>query len=1027
MGGHYQTTVILSAGICSTKQQLVGFIGRLKLSLNFYKKTALFSTSVTTRYNDLGGLFHDFHLGMKKNLLLTIVTILAATLFSYGQITPTDYVTTWKTDNPGASLSNQIIIPAEGEYTVYYESIPASTSGSLPASGTFTGSQTITLPAAGTYRIAIKPTGATPFHRIYFIGSEDHQKLLTIEQWGSTVWSTFEQAYLDCSNLSAISATDVPILTNVRSMQFAFYNCTSLSSAPNINNWDVSGVTDMSQMFYLASSFNQPIGSWDVSAVTNMSFMFREAAAFNQPIGNWDVSAVTNMSFMFHSATAFNQPIGNWDVSAVTNMRLMFIAASSFNQPIGAWDVSAVTDMAYMLSGTAYNQSLGEWNLNPTVDMNNMLSNSGMDCNNYSMTLIGWAANPATPSGRSLGATGRTYGPYASDARNSLTVTKGWTITRDNLDANCTYQVPATDYVTTWKTDNPGSSLSNQITIPAEGEYTVYYESTSQPGVFGFLPASGTFNGPQTITLPADGTYRVAITPTGATPFHRVHFNGGGDRQKLLTIEQWGSTVWSTFDHAYDQCSNLTAISAIDAPILTHAISMSYAFSKCSTLSSAPNMNNWDVSAVTDMSYIFNDAAAFNQPIGNWDVSAVTTMQGMFQRAMAFNQPIGGWDVSAVTDMLGMFNVATAFNQPIGTWDVSAVTSMFVMFQNAAVFNQSIGNWDVSAVTDMGAMFAGAFAFNQPLDAWNVSAVTNMGTMFNAAIAFNQPIGTWNVSAVTSMVSMFHFATAFDQSLGKWSLNASVNMNFMLTSSGIDCNNYSMTLIGWAANPATPSGRSLALPGISYGSTAAAAHDALTSAKGWTITDNGLDASCMVLPVKLVSFTAKALPDYTVSLSWQTAQETGNDRFVVERSTDLVLFEQVAEIRDVAGNSNAIHTYQTTDPTPHPGTSYYRLAQYDLDGTRTYSRIVTVVVRSGDYVLYPNPGRNQSFHISIDEPVTASIQLYDAKGGSIAFTRKPNGPQTAVITPLQPLAAGTYLVVAYERATKRTFNLIVTQ
>lgn len=996
-------------------------------SLNFYKKSILIITPIATRNTDLGGLFHDIHLGMKKNLLLTIVGILVATVISYGQIAATDYVTTWKTDNSGSSLSNQITIPAEGEYTVYYESIPASTSGSLPASGTFTGPQTITLPEVGTYRIAIKPTGSTPFHRIYFNGSQDQQKLLTIEQWGSTVWSTFEQAYVDCSNLSAISATDVPLLTNVRSMQFAFYSCTSLSSAPNINNWDVSGVTDMSQMFYLASSFNQPIGSWDVSAVTNMTGMFREAAAFNQPIGNWNVSAVTNMGFMFHSAATFNQPIGNWDVSAVTNMRLMFIAASSFNQSIGAWDVSAVTDMAYMLSGTAYNHSLGKWNLNPTVVMNNMFSVSGMDCNNYSMTLIGWAANPATPSGRNLGPTGRTYGPYASGARNLLTVTKGWTITGDNLDANCTYPIPATDYVTTWKTDNPGSSLSNQITIPAEGEYTVYFENTGQPGVFGFLPASGTFTGQQTITFPAAGTYRIAIRPTGATPFHRVNFTTDGDPQKLLSIGQWGTTVWSTFDHAYDQCSNLTAISATDVPVLTNVTSMSYAFSKCSSLSSAPSMNNWDVSAVTDMNYMFNDAAAFNQPIGNWDVSAVTTMQGMFQRAMAFDQPIGDWDVSAVTDMLGMFNVAMAFNQPVGSWDVSAVTNMFLMFQHAAVFNQPIGNWDVSAVTDMGGMFAGAFAFNQPIDAWNVSAVTNMGTMFNAAIAFNQPIGTWNVSAVTNMVSMFHYAQAFNQPLGKWSLNSSVNMDFILTNSGLDCNNYSMTLIGWAADPATPSGRSLSVPGVSYGSVATAAHQSLTAVKGWTISDNGLDAGCMVLPVRLVSFAAKVLPDRTVSLSWQTAQETDNDRFAVERSTDLVRFEQIAEIRDVAGNSDAIHTYQTTDPAPHPGTSYYRLVQYDLDGTRSYSRIITVVVRSGEYVLYPNPARGQSFQISIDEPVAASIQLYNAKGDSIAFTRKPNGPQTVLITPLRPLAAGIYLVVAHERATKRTFNLIVSE
>ncbi|MDG1794530.1 MAG: BspA family leucine-rich repeat surface protein, partial [Flavobacteriaceae bacterium] len=55
-------------------------------------------------------------------------------------------------------------------------------------------------------------------------------------------------------------------------------------------------------------------------------------------------------------------------------------------------------------------------------------------------------------------------------------------------------------------------------------------------------------------------------------------------------------------------------------------------------------IGSWDVSNVTDMSYMFGGATSFNQPIGNWDVSNVTDMNNMFQRT-PFNQPIGGWDV----------------------------------------------------------------------------------------------------------------------------------------------------------------------------------------------------------------------------------------------------------------------------------------------------------------------------------------------------------------------------------------------
>ena len=41
--------------------------------------------------------------------------------------------------------------------------------------------------------------------------------------------------------------------------------------------------------------------------------------------------------------------------------------------------------------------------------------------------------------------------------------------------------------------------------------------------------------------------------------------------------------------------------------------------------------------------------------------------------SLAFNQPLGNWDVSNVTDMSGMFNDANLFNQPLSNWNVSNV------------------------------------------------------------------------------------------------------------------------------------------------------------------------------------------------------------------------------------------------------------------------------------------------------------------------------------------------------------------
>ena len=75
-----------------------------------------------------------------------------------------------------------------------------------------------------------------------------------------------------------------------------------------INTWDTSLITDMSELFY-DTTFNDDISDWEVSSVTDMTLMFSNADSFNQDISKWDVGSVTNMSFMFLSAKKFNQYI----------------------------------------------------------------------------------------------------------------------------------------------------------------------------------------------------------------------------------------------------------------------------------------------------------------------------------------------------------------------------------------------------------------------------------------------------------------------------------------------------------------------------------------------------------------------------------------------------------------------------------------------------------------------------------------------------------------------------------------------
>lgn len=74
---------------------------------------------------------------------------------------------------------------------------------------------------------------------------------------------------------------------------------------------------------------------------TNMEYMFQNQS-FNDPdISNWDVSSVTEMTAMFN-ASSMNQDISLWDVSSVTEMGYMFFYAFSFNQDLSGWCVTNI-------------------------------------------------------------------------------------------------------------------------------------------------------------------------------------------------------------------------------------------------------------------------------------------------------------------------------------------------------------------------------------------------------------------------------------------------------------------------------------------------------------------------------------------------------------------------------------------------------------------------------------------------------------------------------------------------------------
>ena len=135
-----------------------------------------------------------------------------------------------------------------------------------------------------------------------------------------------------------------------------------------------------------------------------------------------------------------------------------------------------------------------------------------------------------------------------------------------------------------------------------------------------------------------------------------------------------------------------------------------------------------------------------------------------------------------------------------------------------------------------------------------------------------------------------------------------------------------------------------------------------------------------VLPIELLSFKAK-LKNNVVELHWQTATETNNDYFVIERSVDGKVWESMDSIKGV-GNSSNVLNYTNNDENPLSGTSYYRLKQVDFDKNFSYSDIAVVNFEGFKIIdLFPNPS-NGNINIVMKSSIEASIDLtiYNAIG-----------------------------------------------
>lgn len=134
------------------------------------------------------------------------------------------------------------------------------------------------------------------------------------------------------------------------------------------------------------------------------------------------------------------------------------------------------------------------------------------------------------------------------------------------------------------------------------------------------------------------------------------------------------------------------------------------------------------------------------------------------------------------------------------------------------------------------------------------------------------------------------------------------------------------------------------------------------------------------LPVELLSISAKA-NKLDAILRWSTASEYNSRGFAIERSFDGTSFTEIDFVKGAVNSKSTLqYSYQDVDVFTQTQVVYYRLKQVDMDGSYTYSEIVSAKQATSNIeqvAVYPNP---------IVSDVTVELETLTAGKAEIMIT-----------------------------------------
>jgi len=181
------------------------------------------------------------------------------------------------------------------------------------------------------------------------------------------------------------------------------------------------------------------------------------------------------------------------------------------------------------------------------------------------------------------------------------------------------------------------------------------------------------------------------------------------------------------------------------------------------------------------------------------------------------------------------------------------------------------------------------------------------------------------------------------------------------------------------------------------------------------------DENCLIttLAVELVAFEGESIGNENL-ISWETATEKNNSHFVLEHSLDGHVYIPVTTVSG-KGTTTTSSNYEFSHRVASE-LNYYRLKQFDFDGSMEMSKVIVIESEISELRIYPNPTSKGKNVIVSSEDRISSIEVRTMKGQLLQKLDDVNSNNCLIPGLHDP---GVYFITVHQFNQSKILKLIV--